>query len=391
MSASHGLLIRVSATHFVSHVHIMAVPSMLPLLPGLMRVNFTELGIAIGVFNIVSALVQAPLGFLVDRIGPKPMLQVALAVGSASFALVAMNPTYSYLIAAMVFAGLANGVYHPADYSLLSHGVTYGKVGKAFSIHTFAGCLGGAFAPPIMVGVASAWGARWSFAVAAAIGLIVLAGISGNRLTLPVRVRQDSVSKKEARSRVAPVGALLLLTLVFTMLSLGVGAIERFSVSVFVQGFDVALVTANLALTVFMFTSAFGVLAGGVLADRTSKHGYVAAGAFALASIAVAGVASISLSPLILVLALGVVGFLAGIVSPSRDMLVRAISPPESVGRTFGIVSTGFNVGGVVGPVLFGALIDRGLAVGVLWASACFMFITAMIVLVQERYESRAA
>lgn len=168
------------------------------------------------------------------------------------------------------------------------------------------------------------------------------------------------------------------------MLSLSTGSIERFSVSALVQGFGVTLPAANFALTSFMFASAFGVLAGGVLADRTDKHGYVAAGAFVLAATILVAVIVVPPPPLSLALALGTVGFLTGIVAPSRDMLVRAASPAGAEGRTFGIVSTGFNVGGVIGPILLGFLLDRGLASGVLWAAVCFMSITTIIVLLQE-------
>jgi MFS family permease len=90
-SSSNGLLAQVSTAHLVSHLHIMAVPAMLPLLPAAMQVSFVELGIAIGVFNVVSALVQAPLGFLVDRVGARRMLLAALALGSLSFALLAIG------------------------------------------------------------------------------------------------------------------------------------------------------------------------------------------------------------------------------------------------------------------------------------------------------------
>lgn len=173
-SSSNGLRAQVSTAHLVSHLHIMAVPAMLPLLPTAMQVSFVELGIAIGVFNIVSAVVQAPLGFLVDRAGARRMLLAALALGSLSFALLAIFPTYLCLLVAMGLAGLANGVYHPADYSLLSRGIVPERMGRAFSIHTFAGFLGAALAPPIMVGVALAWEPRWSFAIAAGAGLVGL-------------------------------------------------------------------------------------------------------------------------------------------------------------------------------------------------------------------------
>lgn len=54
--SSNGLLAQVSTAHLVSHLYIMAVPAPLPLLPSTMQVGFVELGIAIGLFNIVSAL-----------------------------------------------------------------------------------------------------------------------------------------------------------------------------------------------------------------------------------------------------------------------------------------------------------------------------------------------
>ena len=47
-------------------------------------------------------------------------------------------------------------------------------------------------------------------------------------------------------------------------------------------------------------------------------------------------------------------------IQPSRDMLVRRAAPPGTAGRVFGIVTTGFNIGGIIGPLLFGWLMDHG-------------------------------
>jgi MFS family permease len=57
---------------------------------------------------------------------------------------------------------------------------------------------------------------------------------------------------------------------------------------------------------------------------------------------------------------MGIGGLLSGIIQPSRDMIVRAVTPAGSFGKVFGFVTTGFNVGGVVGPLFFGWLMDRG-------------------------------
>lgn len=394
--SSNGLLFRVSSAHAVSHLHIMAVPAMLPLLPQALDASFVELGFAIGMFNIVTALVQAPLGFAVDKLGARRMLIAALALGALSFGLLAVFPSYTCLLVAMALAGLANGVYHPADYALLSRGIDAQKMGRAFSIHTSAGYLGGALAPPLMVGIAVTAGAQWSFAVAALAGAIALACVAGGGQAAPATAasppKADQAKAKATAGRPlkTPLLTLVTLTLLFTLLSLSTGAIDKFSVTALMQGFAVPLSVANSALTAFLFASAAGVLAGGVLADRTQHHGVLAAAAFALAAVLVVAVILVSLPALALVVALGLIGFLTGVVAPSRDMLVRAASPVGAEGRTFGIVSTGFNIGGVLGPLMFGLLLDRGLAAGVLWASVAFMAATVVIVLFQERSQAAA-
>jgi MFS family permease len=381
------LLVQISAAHLVSHFHVMTVPALLPVLPDVMKVSFVDLGIALGVFNIVSALCQAPLGFAVDRFGGRRVLMLGLAVGSFGFALLAAAPTYPILLVAMAIAGFANGVYHPADYALLSQGMDAGRMGRAFSIHTFAGFLGGAIAPPIIIGLAFLFDVRWAFASAVVVGLVALIVVwRGPRVMPAAREAAHATAQKGDARRPARAArsTILVLTILFMMLSLNNGALERFSVTALVQGFDVSLSIANIALTALLFASAVGVLAGGVLADRTEHHGFVAAIAFVLAALLVTMVILVRLPDPVLILTLGATGFLTGIVVPSRDMLVRAASPAGQEGKTFGFVSTGLNIGGVIGPLLFGFLLDKGQASGVLWAAVGFMIVTTAIVLAQE-------
>ena len=53
-------------------------------------------------------------------------------------------------------------------------------------------------------------------------------------------------------------------------------------------------------------------------------------------------------------------GFAGGVIMPSRDMIVREVTPPGLFGTVFGFVTTGFNVAGVVFPLVFGAMMDHG-------------------------------
>lgn len=383
------LLVLVSLAHLVSHLHMMTIPALLPLLPQVMNVSFMQLGVALGVFNIVSAIVQAPLGFMVDRVGAQKMLTGALALGSFSFALLAIWPTFPMLLVVMAIAGLANGVYHPADYAILSQGMRPEKMGQAFSIHTFAGFLGAALAPPVLLGLALVVDMRWAFVVTSGAGFAVLFFFLFSKPTVLVEAPViQKLTDSEKRPLTIPVMGLIGFVFLFMLLSLSTGSIEKFSVSALVEGFSVPLSTANQGLTAFLFLSAFGVLAGGYLADRTSKHGLVAAGAFALAALFVLLITTVSLPGVLLVMVLGLVGFLTGLVAPSRDMLVRAASPKGAEGRTFGIVSTGYNIGGVIGPIFLGYLLDQHLAKGVLWATFVFMVLTSLVVLWQE-YKSK--
>jgi MFS family permease len=83
------------------------------------------------------------------------------------------------------------------------------------------------------------------------------------------------------------------------------------------------------------------VLAGGFLADRTERHGQLAAACFAVKAVIVLAIATINLPSLLLTAVMGTAGFLGGVIAPSRDMLVRNAAPAGAAGRAFGIVSTG--------------------------------------------------
>src|SRR5690606_33713289 len=200
----------------------------------------------------------------------------------------AIAPSYSWLLVVMALAGVANGVYHPADYALLSRGIEPERMGRAFSIHTFSGYFGGAIAPLVLMAVATWAAVEAAFLVAGLVGAAAML-----ILCLPTRETAYTAADEQATTKRSGKGsalsvltpAVLVLTLLFVLLNLSASAIEKFSVAALVQGFDVPLSWANAGLTAFLFASAFGVLAGGSLADRTRHHGLVAAAAFGLAAV----------------------------------------------------------------------------------------------------------
>jgi MFS family permease len=377
----------VSSAHLVSHLHIMTLPVLLHLLTDRMHVGYFELGLAMTIFNVVSGLAQAPMGFVVDRIGARSVLLAGLLLGGAAFASLALLDSYAWLLVASLLAGLANCVYHPADYALLSDHIADQRIGRGFSVHTFAGFFGGAIAPPFLLAVADAAGVGPSLLAAGAFAWVVAAVI----VMLPAA--PGARHARAARAAEVPLREILNptvlgLALFFTLLALSGSAMYSFAIPALIGAHGISSGSATAALTAYLTASAAGVLAGGPVADRTVRHGDVTAAGFALSAAIALAVATLTLSGPVLVVAMAATGFLFGVIQPSRDMLVRKAAPPGAAGRVFGIVSTGFNVGGVVGPLLFGWLMDRGAPRWVFGVAVLFMAATALLGVLEERYAS---
>jgi FSR family fosmidomycin resistance protein-like MFS transporter len=354
----------VSAAHFVSHYYILLLAPLLPFVRADYGVSYTEIGLALAAFNTVSAVLQAPAGFLVDWLGARILLIGGLLFGAGAFVIAGAVDSYWVLVAMFALAGVGNAVYHPADYALLSHHVPSKRIGQAFSVHTFAGMLGSAVAPPTLLMIQSLWGWRGAFIGAGILGFAVAAlliAIRDNAAEAPAASAPRAKSDGGAAGwRLLMSPAILLNLVFFVLLAVMSGGVYNYSVVAFGALYGTPVATANAALTGYLLLSAIGVLAGGLLVARTARHGLVATLALIGIALFTLLVAEVALGTLALIAAMTASGFFFGVMMPSRDMIVRDVTPPGSFGKVFGFVTTGFNIGGIIAPLIFGAIMDHG-------------------------------
>ncbi|MGE0420449.1 MAG: MFS transporter, partial [Acetobacteraceae bacterium] len=256
---------------------------------------------------------------------------------------------------------------------------------------TFSGFFGGAVAPLLMIFMAQSMGLQAAIIVAGLLGLVVAAPLMAARWMDSQEAAKTPAGAADIPLRTLLSPAVLGLVGFFTLLALSSGALTNYSAVALTELYDLTLSSANVALTCFLFASAVGVLAGGFIADATRRHGDVAALGFGGAALMILLVGTVNLGPILLAVAMTVGGFLSGMISPSRDMLVRAASPPGAFGRVFGIVTTGFNIGGIIGPLLGGWIMDHKLPVWIFYSSVIFMVMTAMMGLASDWRRRRAS
>ncbi|MCW5694832.1 MAG: MFS transporter [Pseudolabrys sp.] len=369
-SSPTRLIAAVCAAHFVSHYYIIILAPLLPFVRADYGVSYTEIGFAIATFNVVSAALQTPAGFLIDRIGARVSLFWGLLLGGVAFLLAGFVDSFWFLVAMFAVAGIGNTVYHPADYALLSQHVREQRIGQAFSLHTFGGMLGSAVAPPTLLMMQAVWGWRGAFIGAGVMGLVIAALVLMVRDPAPregAKPLPQTGDNAAGKNGDAPGGMAMLMTpaillnlFFFVLLAVMNGGMNNYAVVALGALFGTPVEIGNTALTCLLTFTAIGVLAGGLVVTRTALHGTVAGIGLAGIAATAALIAAFNLHTVLLIVVMSAFGFFTGVIAPSRDMIVREATPPGAFGRVFGFVTTGFNLGGIVAPMLFGALMDAG-------------------------------
>jgi len=390
------ILSMIGLGHGLSHFYLLALPPLFPLLKDAFGVSYAALGLLITVLNVATATTQLPAGMLIDRFGARGMLIGGIGLMGGAIGLIGLATDYWMVLVLVVVAGIGNSVIHPADYVILTASVNQRRIGRAFSIHTFAGNIGFILAPVTMILLANMVGWRSALmtcTLLAAVAILVLVAWGG-MLQSPAEIAEKNTSEEDP----APSGIALYLNakilplfFFFVATAMVTSGIQTFSVTVLVDYQALDLKMANTVLTAFLIASATGILLGGSIADSIKRHRTYAVAIMFFGALLMAIMGAIQLPFLILLLLYAVFGLTQGTLRPVRDMLVKAAAPEGTLGRIFGFVSTGLNVGAALSPVLFGFIIDIGKPHLVFYFLAAFTLAGVLTVGILKRRPANSA
>jgi FSR family fosmidomycin resistance protein-like MFS transporter len=375
-----GVIGLVSLAHAGSHFSHLLLPLMFPVFMTEFGLSYSELGLLMTVFFVVSGIGQAVSGFVVDRFGARPVLFGATGLIALSCLLAANAGGYASLMGVALLAGLGNSPYHPVDFTILNQRVSVARLGHAYSAHGLSGSLGWAAAPAYFAGMTALAGWRGAYLGAALLycGLLVLLILKREPLRTeaarPAPVPTPGAAQAAPAQAHLAMAAVLRLSVVwwcfgfFILSTMTLAMVQGYAVSLLKEMHGVGFEAASLTLTAYSLCSAAGILAGGFVASRFAARsdrvvaGCMCAGAMLLA---LCGIGWLGGPATMVVIA--ATGFAVGIGGPSRDMMIKRATPKGATGRVYGLVYSGLDVGFAIAPLVFGVFMDRG------WYGATFV------------------
>jgi MFS transporter, FSR family, fosmidomycin resistance protein len=370
----------VGLAHAGSHFSHLLLPVMFPVFVREFGWSYAQLGLLSSIFFAVSGIGQASSGFVVDRVGARPVLLGSLTLFVLACVLAASASSYPAMMMVAVLAGLGNCAFHPVDFSILNQRISSGRLGYAFSVHGLTGNLGWAAAPVFFALTTSAGNWRMGYASAAVMHVLILLLMIWQRDALTtVTVRTPTPGAQ----RPAPALAFLKHAVIwwcfafFFLSTITLAVVQNFSVPILQAMHHVTLEQASMTLTAYMLCGAAGMLLGGFVAARMPRWSdRVVAACMSVAALLMGACATGWLGAQWTMVILAATGFAVGVGGPSRDLMIKKATPKGATGRVYGLVYSGLDAGFAVSPLIFGVLMDKGLPGAALAGAACVLLLS---------------
>ena len=369
----------VGLAHACSHFSHLLLPVMFPVFMKEFGWSFSELGLMSTVFFVVSGVGQASAGFVVDRLGARPVMWVSVAMFVLACLAAASATGYSGMLLAAVLAGLGNCAFHPVDFTILNQRVSTPRLGYAFSVHGLTGNLGWAAAPAFLMGITALAGWRAAYIAAALLyaGILALLVLRKDLLLTTPRPKVQAGQGGESDLAFMRLPVVWWCFAFFLLSTMTLAVVQNFSVPILKALQNVSLETASMTLTAYMLCGAVGMFFGGFVAAQYPRWSdRVVASCMTAAAICMALCASGVFGAAGTLAVLAATGLAVGVGGPSRDLMIKKATPKGATGRVYGMVYSGLDVGFALSPLLFGAFMDRGWYAATLLGAALVLLLS---------------
>lgn len=312
-----------------------------------------RLGVLVATYFLASALASLPGGYLAERIGLRAAVTAAACCSAAALLGTALFVSeVGHLFLTLTIAGIGNGIAQPTSNVILARGVARGHQGLAFGAKQAAIPAATLIAGGAVAVLAGLVGWRWAYGGWAIIALVVV-------FALPRGLGAVQVRRAGARLRE---GDVSLGPMVLLALAAGIGAAVGTSLaSFFVTSAVSSGMSSGLAGALLTAASVVGILSRlgiGAAADRlVGGHFRLVLRLAIVGSVGFAGLASSG--PTWIVVAASFLAFGAGWGWPGLFNFAVVLWNRNAPGAATAITQVGVFVGGVVGPLAFGAVAAR--------------------------------
>jgi MFS transporter, FSR family, fosmidomycin resistance protein len=362
----------IGTGHFLSHFYQLCLPPLFLAWQHQFNVSFAELGIVVVVMFTTAALLQTPVGFLVDRFGARSFLVGGTLLMSLSISCMSFATEYWQIVVLSLISGTGNAVFHPSDYAILAGSISPQKMGRSFAFHTLTGNIGFAAAPPVVAGLTLLMGWHDALLLLGLLGVPVAGAILWQSSILKDQVRRDPKAHRGMSMRDLLLERTLVLFFLFYLLgAMASGGIQAWLITILHEEKGLELALASAALTSYMIGSCAGTLVGGWAADNLTR--YLVWFVVLMTGTSSVLTLSVNFLPVGGLVAVGLMllsGVAVGASRTPRDVMLKDAAPPGQIGKVFGYVSSGLPLGSAMTPIPFGYLIDHGYTQYVLVLSA---------------------
>jgi MFS transporter, FSR family, fosmidomycin resistance protein len=270
------ILAALSVSHLLNDSIQALVPAIYPLLKTEFALSFTQIGLITLAFQGTGSLLQPFVGHYTDRRPMPYSLPVGMGFTLSGLVLLALAPSYHFILLAAVLIGAGSSIFHP-EASRLARLASGGKHGFAQSLFQVGGNFGTSLGPLLAAAIVMGRGQShvlW-FTLLALAGIIILTNVGhwyqAHLRELRRTPRVTSIHPTNPLPRRRILTALGVLALLIFSKYFYLACIGSYYTFYLIGRFHLSASQAQLYLFLFLFAVAAGTIIGGPVGDRYGR------------------------------------------------------------------------------------------------------------------------